>query len=169
MARARHVEVQILGDGIDVIHLYERDCSIQRRRQKVWEEAPASCLDPGCARGPLRIRGAGGRAVNYRGAGTLEFLYDETTGEFFFIEMNTRIQVEHPVTEMITGIDIVNEMLRIAGGEPLRIRQSEIRITGTRLNAVSTPRNRARLHPSRKDHRPPHSRRRGNSFRYDAV
>jgi acetyl-CoA carboxylase, biotin carboxylase subunit len=89
------------------------------------------------------------RAVNYRGAGTLEFLYDETTGEFFFIEMNTRIQVEHPVTEMITGIDIVNEMLRIAGGEPLRIAQSEIRINGhsieCRINAEDTARD---FHPS---------------------
>ena len=149
VSRARHVEVQILGDGVDVIHLYERDCSIQRRRQKVWEEAPADYLDPAtretlCA-SAVRLA----RAVGYRGAGTLEFLYDETTGEFFFIEMNTRIQVEHPVTEMITGIDIVNEMLRIAGGERLRIAQSDIRIDGhaieCRINAEDPARD---FHPS---------------------
>jgi acetyl-CoA carboxylase biotin carboxylase subunit len=149
IARARHVEVQILGDGIDVIHLYERDCSIQRRRQKVWEEAPASYLDPAARETLCASAVQVARAVNYRGAGTLEFLYDETTEEFFFIEMNTRIQVEHPVTEMITGIDIVNEMLRIAGGEPLRIAQSEIRISGhaieCRINAEDTARD---FHPS---------------------
>ena len=104
--RARHVEVQILGDGEDVIHVYERECSLQRRRQKVWEEAPAACLAPEvreelCA-SAVRLA----QSVGYRGAGTLEYLYDATSGEFFFIEMNTRIQVEHPVSEMITGIDL---------------------------------------------------------------
>ncbi len=149
IARARHVEVQVLGDGTDVIHLYERDCSIQRRRQKVWEEAPAAYLDPATRERLCASAVQVARAVNYRGAGTLEFLYDQTTGEFFFIEMNTRIQVEHPVTEMITGIDIVNEMLRIAGGERLRIPQSDIRITGhaieCRINAEDTARD---FHPS---------------------
>jgi acetyl-CoA carboxylase, biotin carboxylase subunit len=137
--RARHIEVQILGDGEAAIHLYERECSLQRRRQKVWEEAPASCLSPArrealCA-SAVRLA----KSVGYRGAGTLEYLYDETTGDFYFIEMNTRIQVEHPVTEMITGVDLVQSMLLIAGGESLPYRQSDIAIRGhaveVRINA----------------------------------
>jgi acetyl-CoA carboxylase biotin carboxylase subunit len=136
---ARHVEVQILGDGARAIHLYERECSLQRRRQKVWEEAPAACLTPElrerlCASAVRLAEGVG-----YRGAGTLEYLYDEGSGEFFFIEMNTRIQVEHPVTEMITGIDLVKTMLSIAGGAPLPYRQSDISMRGhaveVRINA----------------------------------
>ena len=139
IARARHVEVQILGDGEDAIHLYERECSLQRRRQKVWEEAPAATL-PADVRERLcaaAVRLA--RAVAYRGAGTVEYLYDDETGEFFFIEMNTRIQVEHPVTEMVTGVDLVCEMIRIAAGEKLRIRQDEVPLKGhaieCRINA----------------------------------
>ena len=137
--RARHVEVQVLGDGNDAIHVYERECSLQRRRQKIWEEAPAACLD---AETRERLCGSAAclaRAVRYRGAGTLEYLYDEATGEFFFIEMNTRIQVEHPVSEMVTGIDLVKEMIRIAAGEPLSIRQADVRLSGhaieCRINA----------------------------------
>ena len=139
VARARHVEVQVLGDGERVIHLYERECSLQRRRQKLWEEAPAACLTPAqreelCA-SAVRLA----RSVGYRGAGTLEYLFDEASGAFFFIEMNTRIQVEHPVTEMITGVDLVRETIRIAGGESLRLSQAEIRPVGhaveCRLNA----------------------------------
>ncbi len=120
IGRARHVEVQVLGDGRSAIHLVERECSLQRRRQKVWEEAPRRAL-PDAVREALcasAVRLA--EACRYRGAGTLEYLYDDETGEFFFIEMNTRIQVEHPVTEMVTGVDLVEEMIRIAGGEPLR-------------------------------------------------
>ena len=139
VGRARHVEVQILGDGEDVIHAYERECSLQRRRQKVWEEAPAICLTPQ-ARDALcasAVRLA--KSVNYRGAGTLEYLYDADTGEFFFIEMNTRIQVEHPVSEMITGVDLVREMIRIAGGEKLSLRQEDLQASGhaieVRINA----------------------------------
>src|SRR6266404_250082 len=139
IARARHVEVQILGDGEDAIHLYERDCSLQRRRQKVWEEAPAAML-PADIRGRLcaaAVRLA--RAVAYRGAGTVEYLYDDETGEFFFIEMNTRIQVEHAITEMVTGVDLVCAMIRIAAGEKLRIRQDEVPLKGhaieCRINA----------------------------------
>ncbi|MDX5362256.1 MAG: acetyl-CoA carboxylase biotin carboxylase subunit, partial [Alphaproteobacteria bacterium] len=136
---ARHIEVQILGDGTRAVHCYERECSLQRRRQKVWEEAPAACLDADtretlCA-SAVRLA----EAVNYRGAGTLEYLYDAKTGEFFFIEMNTRIQVEHPVTEMVTGIDLVAEMIRVAGGEPLSMQQEDIRLDGhaieVRINA----------------------------------
>jgi acetyl-CoA carboxylase biotin carboxylase subunit len=126
IARARHVEVQILGDGEDAIHLYERECSLQRRRQKVWEEAPAATL-PADVRERLcaaAVRLA--RAVAYRGAGTVEYLYDDDTREFFFIEMNTRIQVEHPITEMVTGVDLVCEMIRIAAGEKLCIRQDDV-------------------------------------------
>ncbi len=135
IAKARHVEVQILGDGTRAIHLFERECSLQRRRQKVWEEAPAACLRPDqrdalCA-SAVRLA----ERVGYRGAGTLEYLFDETTGEFFFIEMNTRIQVEHPVTEMITGIDLVRWMLRIANGETLTLQQGDIRFNGHAVEA----------------------------------
>ena len=142
--RARHVEVQVLGDGRSAVHLFERECSLQRRRQKVWEEAPARML-PDRVRQELcasAVRLA--EACRYRGAGTLEYLYDDETGEFFFIEMNTRIQVEHPVTEMITGVDLVEEMIRIAAGEPLRLRQADIRARGhaieVRINAEDAAR-----------------------------
>lgn len=134
----RHVEIQILADGQgNAIHLGDRDCSMQRRHQKVLEEAPA----PGI---PDHIREAVAATcvkaceeMNYRGAGTLEFLYQDE--QFYFIEMNTRVQVEHPVTEMVTGIDIVKEQLRIANGEKLSIKQSDVKITGhsmeCRINA----------------------------------
>jgi acetyl-CoA carboxylase biotin carboxylase subunit len=145
IAEARHIEVQILGDGRDAIHLYERECSLQRRRQKVWEEAPAACLSPEAREALCASAVALAKSVGYRGAGTLEYLYDERTGRFFFIEMNTRIQVEHPVTEMIAGVDLVREMIRIAGGEPLRLRQSDVRIKGhaieARINAEDPDRN----------------------------
>lgn len=128
--RARHIEVQILGDGQNVIHCFERECSLQRRRQKVWEEAPSAAL-PQAMRDQLCASAVAlAKAVEYRGAGTLEYLYDDASGQFYFIEMNTRIQVEHPVTEMITGVDLVREMLRIAGGEALRYSQDQIRLNG---------------------------------------
>jgi acetyl-CoA carboxylase biotin carboxylase subunit len=142
--RARHVEVQVLGDGNDAIHVYERECSLQRRRQKIWEEAPAACLDA-ATRERLCGSAAGlARAVRYRGAGTLEYLYDEATGEFFFIEMNTRIQVEHPVSEMVTGIDLVKEMIRIAAGESLSIRQADVRLSGHAIECRINAENPAR-------------------------
>ncbi len=134
----RHVEIQVLADGQgNAIHLGDRDCSMQRRHQKVLEEAPA----PGI---PDHIREAVASTcvkacekMNYRGAGTLEFLYQDE--QFYFIEMNTRVQVEHPVTEMVTGVDIVKEQLRIASGEKLSIKQSDVKITGhafeCRINA----------------------------------
>ena len=143
--QARHIEVQILGDGQRVVHCFERECSLQRRRQKVWEEAPSAAISEATraalCESALRLA----HAVAYRGAGTLEYLYDDDTREFFFIEMNTRIQVEHPVTEMITGIDLVKEMLRIALGQPLRLQQEDIRLTGAaievRINAENAAKN----------------------------
>ncbi|WP_298375097.1 acetyl-CoA carboxylase biotin carboxylase subunit [uncultured Bradyrhizobium sp.] len=142
---ARHIEVQVLGDGRDVIHCFERECSLQRRRQKVWEEAPSPSLTQTVREKLCTSAVALAKAVNYRGAGTLEYLYDDRTSEFYFLEMNTRIQVEHPVTEMVTGIDLVREMIRIAGGEPLRIRQNEVRVSGhsieVRINAEDPARN----------------------------
>ena len=139
ITKARHIEVQILADGADAIHCFERECSLQRRRQKVWEEAPSRALSPRLRDELCSSAVRLARAVNYSGAGTVEYLYDEDADRFYFIEMNTRIQVEHPVTEMITGIDLVAEMLRIAGGEPLRLLQSDITVKGhaieVRLNA----------------------------------
>ncbi|WEX07218.1 acetyl-CoA carboxylase biotin carboxylase subunit [Chelativorans sp. AA-79] len=136
---ARHIEVQILGDGDNFIHCFERECSLQRRRQKVWEEAPAFGLSPAVRKALTESAVALARSVRYRGAGTVEYLYHPETENFYFIEVNTRIQVEHPVTEMITGIDLVAEMIRIAGGTPLSIRQENVRINGhaveCRINA----------------------------------
>ncbi len=137
--RARHVEVQILGDGERVVHLYERECSLQRRRQKVWEEAPSPSLPPEVRAALCASAVALAAAVNYRGAGTLEYLYDDASREFYFIEMNTRIQVEHPVTEMVTGLDLVREQIRVCLGEKLRWSQDDITLRGhaieVRLNA----------------------------------
>lgn len=131
--RARHIEVQILGDGRRAIHLYDRECSLQRRRQKVLEEAPSPALSSEVRERLCASAVALAESVGYCGAGTMEYLYDDESGAFYFIEMNTRIQVEHPVTEMITGIDLIREMLLIAGGEPLRWQQSDIRIRGAAL------------------------------------
>ena len=139
ISQARHIEVQILGDGTNVVHCFERECSLQRRRQKVWEEAPACALAADVRNAMCASAVALAKAVNYRGAGTIEYLYDEASGDYYFIEMNTRIQVEHPVSEWITGLDLVAEMLRIAGGEPLRFEQIDIGQSGhsieVRLNA----------------------------------
>ena len=136
---ARHIEVQILGDGKKFIHCFERECSLQRRRQKLWEEAPSPVLDGEVRRKLCRSAVALAASVGYRGAGTVEYLYDERQGEFYFIEMNTRIQVEHPVTECITGLDLVAEMIRIGGGEPLSFEQDQVAARGhaieVRINA----------------------------------
>ncbi|MDN7178509.1 acetyl-CoA carboxylase biotin carboxylase subunit [Caballeronia sp. SEWSISQ10-4 2] len=139
IGRARHIEVQVLGDGKNVVHLFERECSLQRRRQKIFEEAPSPSLTRELRTSLCESATRLAQEVGYRSAGTLEYLFDETRGEFYFIEMNTRIQVEHPVTEAITGIDLVRESLRIADGEPLRFEQGDIVMRGAaiecRINA----------------------------------
>jgi acetyl-CoA carboxylase biotin carboxylase subunit len=130
---ARHVEVQVLGDQHGMrVHLGERDCSVQRRHQKLMEESPAPNLSATTRAGLHRAGLQAAAAVNYVNAGTVEFLVD-TAGNYYFIEMNTRIQVEHPVTEMVTGMDIVREQIRVASGEPLGYRQDAVHFTGHAL------------------------------------
>jgi acetyl-CoA carboxylase biotin carboxylase subunit len=153
IGNARHIEVQILGDHYgNVIHLGERDCSLQRRHQKIIEEAPAYAV-PVPTRAKICDAAATlARSIGYRSAGTIEFIYDNDNGDFFFLEMNTRIQVEHPVTEMITGVDLVGQQLLIARGENLRLKQTDIQCAGhaieCRINAES-PRHGFRPCPGR--------------------
>jgi propionyl-CoA carboxylase alpha chain len=136
VSRARHIEVQVLGDTQgNVVHLGERECSIQRRHQKVLEEAPSAALDHAARETIGRAAVAAAQAVGYCSAGTVEFLYDDERGEFSFLEMNTRLQVEHPVTEEVYGVDLVREQLRIAEGAPLGYRQDDLRPVGHAIEA----------------------------------
>jgi len=138
LGKPRHIEVQVMGDGKgNAVHLGTRDCSLQRRHQKVWEEATAPTV-PAKQRDQIgEICAAAMRKLKYSGAGTIEFLYEN--GEFYFIEMNTRLQVEHPVTERVTGVDLVYEQIRVASGETLSLKQKDITFTGhaieVRINA----------------------------------
>ncbi len=142
---ARHIEVQVLGDSHgNVIHLGERDCSLQRKNQKVLEEAPSPVISDVVRKKMCDAAVRAAKAAGYQSAGTIEFLYDKS-GKFYFMEMNTRIQVEHPVTEMITGVDIVKEQIRIAAGKKLSLKQKDIEIQGhaieCRINAEDPKRN----------------------------
>jgi acetyl-CoA carboxylase, biotin carboxylase subunit len=147
LSKPRHIEIQVLGDGRgNAVHIGERDCSLQRRHQKIWEEAPSPALN---ASQRQEIGATVAKAIaqlGYRGVGTVEFLYED--GEFYFIEMNTRLQVEHPVTEMITGIDLVIEQIRIASGASLSFTQEELRFDGHAIECRINAENPTTFRPS---------------------
>jgi acetyl-CoA carboxylase biotin carboxylase subunit len=147
LEKPRHIEIQVLGDGQGrAIHLGERDCSLQRRHQKVWEEGPSPALNLSQRLEIGEIVAKAMRDLKYIGVGTVEFLYEN--GQFYFIEMNTRIQVEHPVTEMITGIDLVNEQIKIAAGSPLTIEQSDVNLNGHAIECRVNAENPVNFRPS---------------------
>ena len=142
---ARHIEVQIIGDAFgNIVHLFERDCSLQRRYQKMLEESPSTAVNAELREQICRAAIDIARHIGYENAGTVEFILDQDHGRFYFLEMNTRIQVEHPVTEVVTGVDLVKEQFRISGGRPLSFTQEEITLTGhaveCRINAESPQR-----------------------------
>ncbi|MCB1519652.1 MAG: acetyl-CoA carboxylase biotin carboxylase subunit [Hyphomicrobiaceae bacterium] len=147
LTKPRHIEIQVFGDGQgNAIHLGERDCSLQRRHQKVWEEAPSPALNAEARRNIGETVANAMRKLKYRGAGTVEFLYED--GEFYFIEMNTRLQVEHPVTEAITGIDLVLEQLRVASGAQLTHKQSDVVFSGHAIECRINAENARTFRPS---------------------
>ena len=147
LERPRHIEIQVLGDGRgNAIHLGERDCSLQRRHQKVWEEGFSPALNDAQRMDIGNVVAEAMRRLGYLGVGTIEFLYEN--GEFYFIEMNTRIQVEHPVTEMITGIDLVNEQIKIAAGSPLTLTQADVRFSGHAIECRVNAENPVTFRPS---------------------
>ena len=145
--KPRHIEIQIFGDGKgEAIHLGERDCSLQRRHQKVWEESPSPALNDAQRAEIGEICAKAMRDLQYSGAGTIEFLYEN--GEFYFIEMNTRIQVEHPVTESVTGVDLVCEQIRVAAGSPLSLRQEDIVFHGHAIECRVNAEHHSTFRPS---------------------
>jgi acetyl-CoA carboxylase biotin carboxylase subunit len=147
LEKPRHIEIQIFGDGKgEAVHLGERDCSLQRRHQKVWEESPSPALNETERAEIGEICANAMRKIKYEGAGTIEFLYED--GAFYFIEMNTRIQVEHPVTEAITGVDLVCEQIRVAGGSPLSMRQDDINFYGHAIECRVNAEHHSTFHPS---------------------
>jgi acetyl-CoA carboxylase biotin carboxylase subunit len=147
LSRPRHIEIQVLGDGKgDAIHLGERDCSLQRRHQKVWEEGPSPALNSNARDEIGETVAKAMRAIKYLGVGTVEFLYEN--GKFYFIEMNTRIQVEHPVTEMITDIDLILEQVRVAAGGDLQLTQDELKFHGHAIECRINAENPVSFRPS---------------------
>ncbi len=147
LQKPRHIEIQVFGDGKgNAIHLGERDCSLQRRHQKVWEEAPSPALNAEQRNKIGMIAAKAMQKLKYRGAGTIEFLYED--GEFYFIEMNTRLQVEHPVTEQITGLDLVLEQLRVAAGSSLSVTQEEVTFSGHAIECRICAENPKTFRPS---------------------
>jgi acetyl-CoA carboxylase biotin carboxylase subunit len=147
LERPRHIEIQVLGDGKGhAIHLGERDCSLQRRHQKVWEEGPSPALNAGARDMIGETVAKAMREIGYLGVGTVEFLYEDS--KFYFIEMNTRIQVEHPVTEMITDIDLIFEQIRVAAGSELAIRQSDVKFHGHAIECRINAENPVSFRPS---------------------
>jgi acetyl-CoA carboxylase biotin carboxylase subunit len=147
LTHPRHIEIQVFGDGKgNAIHLGERDCSLQRRHQKILEEAPSPALNAEQRQKIGTTVANAMKKLKYRGAGTVEFLYED--GEFYFIEMNTRLQVEHPVTEMITGLDLVLEQIRIAAGNPLSVTQEEVTFSGHSIECRINAENPKNFRPS---------------------
>lgn len=147
LKKPRHIEIQVFGDGMGhAVHLGERDCSLQRRHQKVWEEAPSPALNAEARHRIGEVCAEAMRGLKYRGAGTVEFLFED--GEFYFIEMNTRLQVEHPVTEAITGIDLVLEQIRIASGASLSFSQDDITFAGHAIECRINAENAETFRPS---------------------